>query len=397
MTDSFDIRRWLAELDLTSIEVALLAGGALIVALLFLAWTSARHSRRMAAQMSEPLGAQMALLSDNLTQLAHTQSGLQGGLTQLAANQTTSQTQIMRTMEERLEMVSKRMGDTLNTSSSRTAASLSELQTRLRIIDEAQKKIERLSGEVVGLQDILANKQARGAFGEVQLNDIVTQALPPSAYAFQATLSNKRRADCLLHLPNPPGSIVIDAKFPLESYSALRNATTEGEKSAATRAFKTDVLKHVLAISERYIIPGETAESALMFLPSEAVYAELHANFTDVVQKSFAARVWIVSPTTLMATLNTVRAILKDVHIREQAGAIQKEMGLLCKDVERLVLRVDKLKTHFTQAEKDIQDITISAEKVGRRTARITDFELEEGPGPAEIETRQAPLPLTNQ
>lgn len=393
MIDSFDIRAWLAAQEITPTEAAVLAGGIVLIALLLFAWISGRRARRMA----EPITAQMAFLSENLTQLAHSQSGLQGGLSQLAANQTTSQTQIMRTMEERLEIVSRRMGETLNTSSSRTAATLSELQTRLRIIDEAQKKIERLSSDVVGLQDILANKQARGAFGEVQLNDIVVQALPPSAYTFQAVLSNNRRADCLLKLPNPPGSIVIDSKFPLESFAALRNATNENEKIAAGRAFKTDVLKHVLAISERYIIPGDTAESALMFLPSEAVYAELHANFTDVVQKSFEARVWIVSPTTLMATLNTVRAILKDVHIREQAGAIQKEMGLLFKDVERLVTRVDKLKTHFTQAEKDIQDINISAEKIGRRTARISDFELEEGPGPAEIATSQAPLPLTNQ
>jgi len=300
-------------------------------------------------------------------------------------------------MEERLEMVSKRMGDTLTTSSSRTAATLAELQTRLQIIDKAQQNIERLSGDVVGLQDILANKQARGAFGEVQLNDIVTQALPPSAYEFQVTLSNRKRADCLVHLPNPPGSIVIDAKFPLESYAALRAAKSEAEKTAAARMFKADVMNHVKAISERYIVPGETAESALMFLPSEAVYAELHANFTEVVQKSYEYRVWIVSPTTLMATLNTVRAVLKDVHIREQAGAIQKEMGRLVDDVNRLVKRVDSLKTHFTQAEKDIQEITISADKVGRRTARITDIEMEDGPEQAEIAAAPAPISLTKR
>jgi len=242
---------------------------------------------------------------------------------------------------------------------------------------------------VVGLQDILSNKQARGAFGEIQLQDIVTSALPPSAYAFQQTLSNGKRADCLIRLPNPPGDIVIDAKFPLESYRALIGAGDEAARKTARRRFAADVDKHVADIAERYIVPGETAESALMFLPSEAVYAELHASFTEVIERSHRARVWIVSPTTLMATLNTVRAVLKDVRMREQAGLIQKEVMTMMQDLGRLDDRVGKLESHFSMAEKDLRAIRISSDKIKGRGERIGEIEMGEDPG-AEAETIDA-------
>ena len=238
---------------------------------------------------------------------------------------------------------------------------------------------------MVGLQDILANRQARGAFGEIQLNDLETAILPPSAYAFQATLSNNRIADCLLRLPNPPGAIAIDAKFPLESYHALRAATDDAARERALRAFGTDVMKHVRDIAEKYIVPGETAESALMFLPAEAVYAELHASLPDIVEKSYRARVWIVSPTTLMATLNTVRAVLKDARMREQAGVIQVEVENLLDDVERLDGRVVNLQRHFEQANEDVRQIRTSAEKVARRGDRIKDVQLGEETSDAEL------------
>ena len=252
------------------------------------------------------------------------------------------------------------------------------------MIDEARKTIAELSTEVVGLQDILSNKQSRGAFGEVQLMDIVTGILPPSAYEFQATLAGGRRPDCLLKLPNPPGPIVIDAKFPLESYRALTAAKDEAARVQAARTFTKDVSVHVANIAERYIVPGETAESALMFLPSEAVYAELHARFPNVVEESYRRRVWIVSPTTLMATLNTVRAVLKDVHMREQAGVIQAELLHLLKDVERLDHRVEKLQNHFSQADRDIRDIRISTDKVKRRGEKIDGLQFDETPDPSE-------------
>ena len=280
-------------------------------------------------------------------------------------------------LENRLADVSKRVSDGIIKSTDRTNQSMTQIHKRLAVIDQAQKNISELSTQMVGLQDILANKQARGAFGEIQLNDLVSGTLPPNAYAFQATLSNGRRADCLLHLPNPPGSIVIDAKFPLESYNALQGAKDEAEKKIAARAFAADVLTHVGNIAERYIIPGETAESALMFLPSEAVYAELHANFRDAIEKSFRARVWIVSPTTLMATLNTVRAVLKDVRMREQAHVIQKEVAILGEDVARLDGRVENLHKHFTLAEKDLGEIQTSARKITSRVDKIEKIEME--------------------
>jgi DNA recombination protein RmuC len=281
-------------------------------------------------------------------------------------------------LEGRLAEMQKQVSEGIVKSTDRTVATMTDIQKRLAVIDEAQKNISQLSTQMVGLQDILSNKQARGAFGEVQLEAIVQAVLPPSAFEFQAVLANGKRADCLLKLPNPPGSIVIDSKFPLESYQALANAKDEAEKRAAGRAFAADVAKHVADISEKYIIPGETAESALMFLPSEAVYAELHANFRDAVERSYKARVWIVSPTTLWATLNTVRAVLKDVRMREQAHVIQKEVGTLAEDVKRLADRVESLKRHFGQAENDIRQIDTSAGKITGRAERISEIEMED-------------------
>ena len=278
------------------------------------------------------------------------------------------------------------MGKSLEEAAGRTAKSFGEIATRLKVIDEAQKNLSDLSGEIVSLQDILSDKQARGAFGELQLTDLVSAILPPSAYDFQVKLSNDRRVDCLIKLPNPPGPMGVDAKFPLEGYQALQAARDEAQKVAAGRAFKADIAKHVKNIAERYILPGETADSALMFLPSEAVYAELHAKFPDVVQKSFQAKVWIVSPTTLWATLNTVRAILKDARIREQAHVVQKEMRALMDDVRRLGERVDKLDTHFNQAQRDIADIRTSTDGITRHAGRIEAVELDGEDGEHTVE-----------
>jgi DNA recombination protein RmuC len=324
---------------------------------------------------------QMGLLVQAVDRLATTQAEQAGRLHQLAEDQTSAQAQLTRRLEERLDMVSRRLGDGLSEQARTAGETLSRLHERLALIDAAQKNLVELSQQMVGLQDILSNKQARGAFGEIQLNDLVAKALPPFAYETQARLSNGRIADCLLKLPNPPGSIAIDAKFPLESYRLLAEARDDATRIPAGRAFSADVLTHVKAIAEKYIVPGETAESALMFLPSEAIYAELHANFRNVVEESFRRRVWIVSPTTLMATLNTVRAVLKDARMREQAGLIQKEVLLLLEDVARLDKRVENLQTHFGQASRDISDIRISTDKVVKRAGRIEDMQLgEDGP-----------------
>ena len=362
-------------IDLNDPTTQLIIGAGLIVLLLLL--LSLRAVSRL-TKAAEPLSYQMNALGQRVQALGEGQERLAGGLHHVSEAQAKQQTSMLQLMEKRLADVQLQMNENLQGSARRTASSLGELQQRLTAIDKAQENITKLSGDVLSLQDILSNKQTRGAFGEIQLNDIVSKALPSDSYTLQATLSNGRRADCLIHLPNPPGPIVIDSKFPLEPYEALRNANTDWELNEATRQLRTAVKKHIKDISEKYIIEGETADGALMFLPSEAVYAELHANFSELVREGFSARVWIVSPTTCMATLNTMRAILKDARMREQAGAIRRELGLLYQDVDRLGTRVENLDRHFTQAAKDITEIKISADKAGKRARRLDNFDFEE-------------------
>jgi len=362
-------------IDLNDPTTQLIIGAGLIVLLLLL--LSLRAVSRL-SKAAEPLSYQMSALGQRVQALGEGQERLAGGLHHVSEAQAKQQTSMLQLMEKRLADVQLQMNENLQGSARRTAHSLGELQQRLTAIDKAQENITKLSGDVLSLQDILSNKQTRGAFGEIQLNDIVSKALPSDSYTLQATLSNGRRADCLIHLPNPPGPIVIDSKFPLEPYEALRNATTDWELNEAARQLRTAVKKHIKDISEKYILEGETADGALMFLPSEAVYAELHANFSELVREGFTARVWIVSPTTCMATLNTMRAILKDARMREQAGAIRRELGLLYQDVDRLGTRVENLDRHFAQAAKDITEIKISADKAGKRARRLDNFDFEE-------------------
>ncbi len=318
------------------------------------------------AVLSEKLGTNQSVLADRLQQ---TQNDL----------------------NQRLESLHQRLGDGMAQQTQKTGESLNILQERLAVIDAAQKNITDLSQQMVGLQDILSNKQARGAFGEFQLIDLVSDILPPSAYETQVTLSNNKRVDCLLLLPLPPGPIAIDAKYPMESYKALQAAGDDHTKLQAERAFSADVTKHVKDIADKYIIPNETAESAIMFLPSEAIYAELHANpkLHGVIAESYRRKVWIVSPTTLMATLNTVRAILRDARMKEQAGVIQKEVQELTKDVGRLDERVGKLRTHFGHTEKDIAEIEISTRKIMSRGEKIEAVQLGDDSSPVE----DLPLP----
>ena len=356
--------------------VALIGTGLLLLVLILLVMAVRAAGR--SARMTEPLAQQVSQLGQSVQSLSDGQHQLAGGLNHVSEAQAAAQANMLQLMEKRLAQVSGQMTENLQGSARRTAQSLGELQQRLTAIDKAQDNITKLSGDVLSLQDILSNKQTRGAFGEIQLTDIVSKALPSDSYSLQATLSNGRRADCLIHLPNPPGPICVDSKFPLEAYEALRRANTDWELNEAAKFLRTSVRKHIKDISEKYILDGETADGALMFLPSEAVYAELHANFPELVRDGFAARVWIVSPTTCMATLNTMRAILKDARMREQAGAIRRELGLLFADVDRLGTRVENLDRHFNQAAKDISDIKISADKAGKRARRLDNFDFEE-------------------
>lgn len=347
------------------------------------------HATLRAARTAAPLQDQMAQLGLRVQALNDGQQHLSGGLHHVSDAQARAQVQMMGLMETRLADVADSMGEALEGSAVRTARSLGDLHARLEAIDKAQANIEKLSGNVLSLQDILSNKQARGAFGEIQLHDILANALPPDSYSMQATLSNGRRADCLVHLPNPPGSIAIDAKFPLEPYEALRAAQTDPDRAEARRLMRSAIRHHLRAIAERYIIEGETAEGALMFLPSEAVYAELHSSFPDLVREGFALRVWTVSPTTCMATLNTLRAVLKDVRMKEQAGVVRRELAALCRDIDLLGGRVENLDRHFAQAARDVAEIRTSADRATRRARRLDSVDFEGGAP----EPRPAPLP----
>jgi DNA recombination protein RmuC len=317
-------------------------------------------------------GGGFGQIAGRLDQMAQSQAAQQATLD---ARLQAQERNLARAVEERLGDLNKRLGDRLQESAEKAGKSLTDLATRLAVIDRAQANIMELSGQVVGLQNILSNKQARGAFGEIQLKDLVSEVLAPGSYEFQAKVGSGR-ADCLLKLPLPPGPIAIDAKFPLESYRLLRAAETEVERVAASRAFDQALRKHVKDIRERYIVAGETAESALMFLPSEAVYAELYANFPAVVEESFRARVWIVSPTTMMALLNTVRAVLRDVEMRKEAGLIKIEVDRMLEDVQRLAERAANLGRHFDQARKDVDDIRKSTDGIARHGERIRAVDL---------------------
>ncbi len=354
----------------------LIVAGVLLLLVILLMITLRRAGK--SGEMAQILASQMGGLGSRVEMLSNGQQQLFGGLTSVTEAQAQQQARTLQLMEQRLSQVTESLNVNLSHSAQRTAQSLGELQQRLLTIDKAQENITKLSGDVLLLQDILSNKQTRGAFGEIQLNDIVSKALPSDAYTFQHTLSNGRRADCLIHLPNPPGPIVIDSKFPLEAYEALRRAKTDWEANEAAKFMRVSVKAHIKAISEKYILDGETADGALMFLPSEAVYAELHANFPELVREGFAARVWIVSPTTCMATLHTMRAILKDARMREQAGAIRTTLRLLHRDVELISERVGKLNTHFGQARKDLEDINTASERAGKRAAKLDNFDFED-------------------
>ncbi len=376
--------------------LAALSLAALLVALMLAALSRAGRS----ARASERLAVELRRMTGDVHALGTGQTQLAGSLQTVSETTANAQMRMLQTVESRLAEVQRNMGErmaeqnlrqqrtisdmqaklheTLHGQAKRTTTSLTQLQERLATIDKAQDNIQKLSGDVLTLQDILSNKQRRGMFGEIQLTDIVSKALPADSYALQHTLPNGSRADCLIHLPNPPGPIVIDAKFPFEAYESYAAADTREGQERALKALGQAVRKHIRDISEKYILEGDTADGALMFLPSEAVYAELHARLPHIVREGFAARVWIVSPTTCMATLNTMRAILKDARMREQAGAIRKELGLLNADVERLGERVGNLDRHFEQARKDVEQIRVSSEKAGKRAARLHNFDFEE-------------------
>jgi DNA recombination protein RmuC len=303
---------------------------------------------------------------------------LKGRLAQMTEITALRQEELARTLNERLDRVGQQLGTSMEESGRRTSDNLAKLYERLAAIDVAQRTITELSGRVVSLQDVLANKQARGAFGQMRMEAIIEDALPKSAFSFQATLSNGRRPDCLIHLPYAAAGIVIDAKFPLEGFEGLREAQSETAKREAQALIRRDVSKHIEDIAGKYFLPGETQDTALMFIPAESVYASLHESFPDLIQKAHRSRIVIVSPNMLMLAVQTMVAILKDVRMREAADVIQREVRLMLEDVARLRGRVLDFQRHYAQLGPDLDKILASTDKIASRGARIEGAGLEE-------------------
>jgi len=281
-----------------------------------------------------------------------------------------------RQTSAQVEALKARLGESLSENATKTAETLGGIGARLTVIDEAQKNISALSGQVVSLQQVLSNKQARGAFGQAQMEEIVRDGLPTSLYDFQFTLSNRNRPDCVIRIPGNKALLVIDAKFPLEGFELLRRAGTDEEKKFALAQVRGAVNKHVSDISEKYLIPGEVQTPAILFVPSESIYADLHDAFDDVIQKARRANVIVVSPNILMLAISTIQTVMKDARMREQADQIKKEVGGLLNDVRLLADRVGKLQTHFTQADADIKNILVSTGKITTRAEKIEKVEL---------------------
>jgi len=281
--------------------------------------------------------------------------------------------------DERLKEISGQVEKRLSEGFEKTTETFTRVLEHLTRIDEAQKRITELSTNVVSLQEVLSDKRSRGAFGEVQLSALVGNLMPEKSYALQYGLSNNKRADCMLFLPEPTGHIAIDAKFPLESYQKMMdNEAAELDRTRATSQFRQDIKKHIGDIASKYIIPNETGDGAMMFIPAESVFAEIHGHFPDLVEEAYRQRVWIVSPTTMMAVLTTARAVLKDAATREQVHVIQQHLNLLSKDFGRFQGRMDKLATHIRQAHQDVEDVNISAKKISKRFVQIEKVELDE-------------------
>ena len=356
-----------------SLPIVALAAVCIAVAALAVLAISFWRSRQ-AAHPHAALAAELASAQ------ADTAARLEAMIGLLARNQT----QLQHAVNERLDSVSHRLGDSLQKTTQNTAENLQKLHERLAVIDSAQKNITALASQVSSLQGVLSNKQERGAFGQARMELIIRDGLPKSAYEFQYTLSNRTRPDCAVFLPGQR-PLLIDAKFPLEAVTAYKEAKSDEERRLAAARVRQDMTKHLGDIADKYLIPGETQDIALMFVPSESLYADLHDGFDDVVQKAFRSKVVIVSPSLLMIAVHLIQQMRKEERMREAAGQIQAEVGRLIEDVGRMRERVAKLQSHFNQTSEDVRQIVISAEKIEKRGARIADVEFEGDAGAPEV------------
>lgn len=325
---------------------------------------------------------------EQMSALIAAQTEMQGRIAAMTEVLGARQAELNQSLSQRIDGMTHRIGASISEQTKATHENLRRLQERLAVIDNAQNNIQSLAKDMAGLQSILANKQTRGAFGQSRMEAIVADGLPMGAFAFQATLSNGARPDCTIRMPNGQPPLVIDAKFPLEAWNSMRDAASAERRQQAAQAFRRDMEVHIRDIAGKYLLPGETQDTAFLFVPSESIFAEIHEHFEAVVQKAHRQRIVIVSPSLLLLSIQVIQAILKDARMREQAHLIQGEVVRLMEDLSRLDERVRKLQGHFAMTQKDVEDILISSDKLTRRGAKIEALELQ-----AEADPRQGEKP----
>ncbi|MFS8143814.1 DNA recombination protein RmuC [Rhizobium sp. BR 249] len=367
-------------LSLASISPAMLAlVGGVFAALAVLVVVLLLRSAGLRREQAEEANFRAAEGEARMAELLKIQAEMQGRITAMAEVFGARQSELNQAINQRLDGMSQRVSSTITEQTKSTHENLQRLQERLAVIDAAQNNIQTLAKDVVGLQAILSNKQTRGAFGQSRMETIIADGLPMGAYTFQPTLSNGSRPDCTIRMPNDAPALVIDAKFPLEAWNAIRDAASPEAGKIANQQFRRDMDVHIRDISEKYLIQGETQETAFLFVPSESIFAEIHENFEPVVQKAHRSRIVIVSPSLLMLSIQVIQAVLKDQRMRAQAHLIQGEVAILMDDLGRLDERVRKLQGHFAMAQKDIDMVVTSADKLTKRGAKIEALEFEAG------------------
>ncbi|NKN11672.1 DNA recombination protein RmuC [Rhizobium laguerreae] len=367
-------------LALASISPAMLAlVGGVLAALALLVIVLLLRGASLRREQAEEANFRAQENETRMAELLKIQAEMQGRIAAMTEVFGARQSELNQTISQRLDGMSQRVSSTITEQTKSTHENLQRLQERLAVIDAAQNNIQTLAKDVVGLQAILSNKQTRGAFGQSRMETIVADGLPMGAYAFQQTLSNGSRPDCTIRMPNGAPPLVIDAKFPLEAWNAIRDAGSPEAGKIAGQQFRRDMEVHIRDISEKYLIQGETQDTAFLFVPSESIFAEIHENFEPVVQKAHRARIVIVSPSLLMLSIQVIQAVLKDQRMRAQAHLIQGEVAILMDDLSRLDERVRKLQGHFAMAQKDIDMVVTSADKLTRRGAKIEALEFEAG------------------
>ncbi|OHV73208.1 DNA recombination protein RmuC [Ensifer sp. LCM 4579] len=329
--------------------------------------------------------------AEQMASLLAAQTEMQGRIAAMADVFGARQAELTQSLSQRIDGMTHRIGASISEQTKATHENLRRLQERLAVIDSAQNNIQALAKDMAGLQSILSNKQTRGAFGQSRMEAIVADGLPIGAYTFQATLSNGARPDCVIRMPNDQPPLVIDAKFPLEAWNGMRDAPSAERRQQAAQAFRRDMEVHIRDIAGKYLLSGETQETAFLFVPSESIFAEIHEHFEAIVQKAHRQRIVIVSPSLLLLSIQVIQAILKDARMREQAHLIQGEVARLMEDLSRLDERVRKLQGHFAMAQKDIDEILISSDKLTRRGAKIETLELEAPPAPARSSKEEGP------